>query len=58
MKEADEAILKKFKAWAQDRSCLQCMHWEELKETCKLFNERPPAKVIVNGCQHHDFIPF
>lgn len=54
----DEKILKMLKNWAQDRSCLQCMHWKELKEICEKFNVRPPAKVIVNGCEHHDFIPF
>lgn len=54
----DEDILKRLKHWAQDRSCLQCMHWKENKEICEKFNQRPPAKVIVNGCQYHDFIPF
>jgi hypothetical protein len=54
----DEELIKTFKRWAQDRSCLQCMHWNEIKEVCKKFNERPPAKTIVNGCKFHDFIPF
>lgn len=54
----DEEILKQFKHWAQDRSCLQCMHWQDEKEICERFNQRPPAKIIVNGCQYHDFIPF
>jgi len=54
----DKELIKLFKNWAQDRSCLQCMHWDEIKEICKKFNERPPAKTIVNGCKFHDFIPF
>ena len=54
----DEEILKHFKNWAQDRSCIQCEHWKDKKEECKLFKQRPPAKVIVNGCKYHKFIPF
>lgn len=54
----DEELIKKFKHWVIDQSCLQCMHWEDNKEMCKLFNQRPPAKVIVNGCKYHEFIPF
>lgn len=54
----DEETLKQLKHWAQDRSCLQCMHWKYKEEICKKFKQRPPAKIIVNGCQYHDFIPF
>lgn len=51
-------MIKKFEQWAQDRSCLQCIKWNETKEICDMFNQRPPAKTIVNGCKYHDFIPF
>ena len=54
----DEEILKLFKRWAQDRSCLMCGHFTESKEICDKFKQRPPAKIIVNGCQFHEFIPF
>ena len=54
----DEEMLQALKQWAQDRSCLQCLHWDDKKEICKTFNQRPPAKVIVEGCKYHDFIPF
>lgn len=49
-------IIKKLKQWAIDRSCLKCMNWEN--EMCKKFKQRPPTKVIIEGCEHHDFIPF
>ena len=54
----DEEILKQFKRWAQDRSCIQCGHFNEIKELCVLYKQRPPAKVIVNGCPSHDYLPF
>lgn len=45
------------------KSCLNCMHWNEKDEVCKLYNIRPPAKVIVYACEQYvsdpDFdIPF
>jgi len=58
MPNFDEDLIKTFKKWAQDRSCLQCMRWQEQKEICEKFKQRPPAKTIVNGCQFHEFIPF
>lgn len=39
-------------------TCLNCVHWHETKEICTKFNERPPAEVIIHGCEHHDVIPF
>lgn len=42
------------------RSCLNCAHWSgEPSEICNLFVARPPARVIVTGCDEHtDNIPF
>jgi len=40
------------------RNCTGCMHWNAESETCKKFNVRPPAKVIVKGCEEYDEIPF
>lgn len=46
------------------RSCLNCEFWNEGPETCNfnhpdMYKKRPPAKVIVVGCQYHtDNIPF
>lgn len=39
-------------------TCLNCFHWHDKNEICKKFNQRPPAKVIVCGCEHHTDIPF
>lgn len=41
--------------------CLNCEHFKEKTEMCLLANQRPPARVIVYGCnswQDLDSIPF
>lgn len=41
--------------------CVNCIHWAENEEMCKMFKARPPAYVIVTGCpqhMHNDDIPF
>jgi hypothetical protein len=38
--------------------CTACIHWDEKRELCKLVGVRPPAHVIVNGCEQFDTIPF
>jgi hypothetical protein len=46
------------------RSCLNCEHWIKEgaplnPETCGLYKSRPPARIIVTGCESHsDNIPF
>jgi hypothetical protein len=32
------------------QSCINCEHFTK-DERCKLFNARPPAKIIVLGCE-------
>ena len=42
------------------QSCINCDHFDK-DEKCKLFDARPPAKIIVSGCekwQDKDLIPF
>lgn len=39
-------------------NCTQCLHWHETKEICQLYKQRPPAKVIVKGCEKYEFVPF
>jgi hypothetical protein len=41
-------------------SCLNCAHFQENSETCTLYKQRPPARVIVFGCDSFQFddIPF
>lgn len=41
------------------RSCLNCEFWQDKEEVCRKWKVRPPAKVIVTGCEDHsDEIPF
>lgn len=41
------------------RTCLTCDHFNEPGELCKLYNARPPARVIAFGCpSYQDEIPF
>lgn len=41
-------------------NCTQCFHWDQKKEICIKYSQRPPAKVIVHGCENFelDEIPF
>lgn len=41
------------------KSCLNCIAFNSKKELCELNNLRPPAEIVVYGCEMHDFdIPF
>lgn len=42
------------------RTCVNCMHFDEQREVCKLAGARPPARVIAFGCDsfEEDNIPF
>lgn len=46
------------------QSCISCRRFDEKAETCKLApppNNRPPARIIANGCPQYDDaadIPF
>jgi hypothetical protein len=31
-------------------NCLNCLNFNENKEICNLYNQRPPARVIAYGC--------
>lgn len=39
-------------------TCLNCHNWNDKQEICKLYNQRPPARVIVSGCESHEDVPF
>jgi hypothetical protein len=40
------------------QTCLNCCDWNDTTEMCIKFNARPPAKIIVSGCEHHTDIPY
>ena len=43
------------------KSCINCNHFNDKKEICLLANSRPPAPIIVYGCDSHiekNDIPF
>ena len=43
------------------KTCLNCDHFEEKLENCKIWKTRPPARVIAFGCDKFDdkeWIPF
>lgn len=58
MKKEHEQIVRLLQM-AEDRNCTTCMYWRDNPtELCDLFKVRPPAKVIIVGCEHHDYIPY
>ena len=45
--------------FTQQDSCIYCTNFDEENELCRLANQRPPARVIVQGCPKFDLeIPF
>lgn len=38
------------------QNCLNCLNFNEKSEICKLYNAKPPARVIVYGCEKFDDI--
>jgi len=42
------------------KNCTKCMHWNFPKDICIKYNEKPPATIIVKGCDSFqlDEIPY
>lgn len=43
------------------KTCIKCDNFDEKNELCKLYNARPPARIIAFGCEQYkddDWIPF
>jgi hypothetical protein len=43
------------------QTCITCNNFDSETETCKLVNQRPPARVIADGCSSYkdkDEMPF
>lgn len=51
---SDHLITDYLKDWFIQKSCLGCQHFILKEEICQIANQRPPAKVIVTGCQSHE----
>lgn len=52
------AVIDRLKNEGAFDNCTTCMYWDDKNEMCEKFKQRPPAKVIVHGCEFHDVIPF
>lgn len=35
------------------QTCINCEHFDEPSEVCRLAGQRPPARVIAHGCPCH-----
>jgi hypothetical protein len=53
-------ILEKHAVTRSDlfKTCISCFEWREGLEECQKFKQRPPAKVIANGCEYYADLPF
>jgi hypothetical protein len=40
------------------RTCISCDNWNHVNEICDKWKQRPPAKIIANGCDDYSDIPF
>lgn len=60
MKNPSQSLFDRLVDEIKRQSCPNCMHWNIEEEFCTKFKQRPPAKVIVRGCEHfdEDEIPF
>ena len=58
--EFGEAIIEAIENHSEKsrRHCLKCVNWDNSKEICQKFGQRPPLAVIVAGCHEYDIIPF
>ena len=53
---AYEAIEKNADKYFPFQSCLNCKAFSEEKELCLKYNQRPPVRVIVFGCNSYEDI--
>lgn len=60
IKELVKNLMEGFYDAGMFRNCCNCDNWNEKAETCQVAGgKRPPAKVIVVGCEQHSaIIPF
>ncbi len=61
LRGALDRVLKEDQYQHPYQNCLLCDHFNEEKEVCKLYQKKPPARVIAYGCpsfEDEDAIPF
>lgn len=61
VQSAFEALEKNSDKYFPFQSCLNCKLFNEKQEICSKYNQRPPARVIVFGCNDYEDtsdIPF
>lgn len=54
-------LAREFAQWTHVmlQSCINCDNFKEDTEICSLFNQRPPARIIVESCEKWvELIPF
>jgi len=57
--ELAKQLAKEFWTNVIFQSCVNCDNFNDEKEICNLFKQRPPARVIAHGCEKWaELIPF
>jgi hypothetical protein len=56
LKQLADLMVKHWLEIGLFQTCLNCSDWSI--DRCTKFNQRPPDRVIVCGCEYHSDIPF
>lgn len=57
--ELQKRLLGVIEAARFEHTCLGCEHFAESSEVCAVYKQRPPARVIVQGCSAFEpIVPF
>jgi hypothetical protein len=59
--EIEKHLFEKLADLIKHRNCVNCIAWMHEKEWCNKYNLRPPARIIIKGCEYFedaDLIPF
>lgn len=59
-RELDDRLVERIATTLLDarRNCVTCEFFDMSSEICALAQKRPPAKVIVLGCENYSRFPF
>lgn len=58
--QVDDRLIERLATTLLDarRNCITCEFFNMSSEICSLAQKRPPAKVIVFGCENYSQFPF